>query len=166
MEDGTLATPPGHPSRSAGFGDSLDSCLCICIHQAPPAALWNSPVALDKREQNKLSPPPPSESSSCCSSTSCSHKICPAHSQALRPAEGTNPMVPGAPAWGSSPALVSPPSSAVLSVCQERNCFGLALASQVLWVQRPRGFAQWRGGGVHSRKDSRVLPSWGSPRAV
>lgn len=76
-------------------------------------ALWNSPAALDKREQNKLSPPPapclppPHTQSPLSAAPVCSHKTCPAHSQALRPAEGINPVVPCAPAWGFSQALVS-----------------------------------------------------------
>lgn len=68
-------------------------------------ALWNSPAALDKREQNKLSPTPLPQSP--LPPPVCSYKTCPAHSQALRPAESINPVVPCAPAWGSSPALVS-----------------------------------------------------------
>lgn len=115
----------------------------VIFTQLSLLTLWNSPVALDKREQNKLCPlsspsthtqsPPPAA----LPLPVCSHKTCPAHSQALRPAEGINPVVPCAPTWGSSWALGS---------CQgakKETALCWHWPPQVLWVQRPGGFMGW-----------------------
>lgn len=61
-------------------------CLLSGILQQP----WT------KESRTNYPRPPPPKSSCCSSSTSCSHKVCSAHSKALRPAESMNPMVLGA----------------------------------------------------------------------
>lgn len=156
---------PTFPGRQ-GLGPALAAAWQSYIHPALPAySLEFSSSPGQKRAElcplsspsTHIQSPPPAA----LPLPVCSHKTCPAHSQALRPAEGINPVVPCAPTWGSSWALGS--------------CQGAKKETALCWHWPPRSFGSrdlgvsWGGGcvrGVHSRKDSRMLPSWGSPRAV
>lgn len=111
MEDGTSAMLSGHLPRSAGFGASLGSCLAELYSPSSPyllSGILQQPWTKESRtnytpltpSQHTQSPPP-----AALPLPVCSHKICPVHSLALRPAEGINSVVSCAPAWGSSLAL-------------------------------------------------------------
>lgn len=87
---GSSARPPSQVSRVGGqpwqppaeLYSPGSPCLLSGILQQP----WTKESRTNYR---------PTKSSCCCSSTSYFTPICPAHSQALRPAEGTNLMVLG-----------------------------------------------------------------------
>lgn len=143
---GNAARPP---LSSAGFGASLgrveftgSPCLLSGILQQPWTKGSRTNYAPQAQPRHTQSPPP-----DVLPSPVCSHKICPAHSQALRPAEGINPMVPCAPAWGSSQALGS---------CQvpRGKLPVLALPNPhppILWWVRRLGVSRGRAEFTHGR---------------
>lgn len=155
MEDGTSAGLPGLPLNSAGFGASLGRCLSAELYQALLAC---SLEFSSSPGQKRAEPTTPYQVLLRSSSTSCSHKICPAHPQALRAAEGPNPMVPVRnPSLGLFLSAVSFPLHSPLRV-PRRKLPPVGTGSPGSLGPETLGF--------HSRKDSRMLPSWGSPRAV
>lgn len=94
----------------------------------------------------------PTKSSCCCSSTSLFTPICPAHSRALRPAEGTNLMVRGThPQPGDLLGHCCLPPTHGPVGCQDGICLRVGTG-----VPGPLGPGTLV---FHSRKDSRVLPS-------
>lgn len=118
----------------ASAGACLPSCTRLSL-----LALWNSPAALDKRQQNKLPP-----------TKSCTALPPPVHTKPVLHAHRLSGQLRAQTlqcwVWRSSWAPVSFPLTA-LSGCHEGNCLRLALASQGRWVQRPWAFNHERTQG-------------------